>query len=43
MVLVIDPALFVKFVLLGLLICGVLLGGWWDLKLLFKWLKDKGM
>lgn len=43
MLVVIDPSLFVKFVLLGLLISGLMVLGWLGLKALFKWLKKIGM
>ena len=39
----IAPYLFIKFVFLGLIIIGVFVGGWFGLKILFKWLKKIGM
>ena len=41
--LIIDPYLFVKFILIDLLISGLIVLGWIGLKLLFKWLKNIGM
>lgn len=41
--LIIDPYLLVKFILIGLLISGLIVLGWIGLKALFKWLKNIGM
>lgn len=41
--LIIDPYLFVKLILIGLLIGGLFALGGIGLKALFKWLKNIGM